>query len=170
MIGKGAKADAILSAEIGLKWRIGRQGFKVERMVPTDQLAALANVITHVGHHETIEPAVPAAVMASSNAGLLVPSVVFGPNEVVYNEELQQVNVFRVARFMEDYPETLITIIGNVKGTNNSLARRRAEHVRDILVNQYGISQKRLKIDTYDVNAKYNLKGYDNSVNFTFSK
>ena len=60
--------------------------------------------------------------------------------------------------------EVRIAVTG---GTDSRLARRRAEKVRDLLVNKYGIFPQRMEIRTYDVNAKYGVTGYEQSVNFT---
>lgn len=87
-------------------------------------------------------------------------------NEDRYNEELQELNVYRMARYLMRYKDIKIAVVGNTGGTDESLARRRAERVRDVLVNKYGIFSERLVICTYDVNAKYGVTGYEQSVNF----
>ena len=101
---------------------------------------------------------------------LLIPSVVFYPNENEFNDELQQVNLFRIARYMMRYKDAKIAIIGNTGNTGEHLARNRAQKIRDILVNKYGIFPGRLSIRVYDVNAKYGVSGYDQSVNFTVAE
>ena len=63
-----------------------------------------------------------------------------------------------------------VTIVGNTGGVSERLARRRAERIRDILVNRYGIASNRFDIRTYDVNAKYGVTGYEQSVNFAVMK
>ena len=98
---------------------------------------------------------------------LPIPSVVFIPDKNDFNEELQMVNVFRIARYMMRYKDAKIAIVGNTGKTDNRLARHRAEKIRDILVNRYGIFPERMEIRTYDVNAKYGVTGYEQSVNFT---
>lgn len=167
-LGKGNKFAGILSGTIGLSYRIGRQGYKVVRLVPQEQLAALNNAITLIRSEQTV-PGDTIEVMKERMAigSLLIPSVVFYPEKNDFNEELQMVNIFRIARYMMQYKDTKIAIVGNTGGTDNRLARHRAEKVRDILVNKYGIFPQRMEIRTYDVNAKYGVKGYEQSVNFT---
>ena len=148
-LGKGNKFAGILSGTIGLSYRIGRQGYKVVRLVPQEQLAALNNAITLIRSEQTV-PGDTIEVMKERMAigSLLIPSVVFYPEKNDFNEELQMVNIFRIARYMMQYKDTKIAIVGNTGGTDNRLARHRAEKVRDILVNKYGIFPQRMEIRT----------------------
>lgn len=172
VIGKGALYDGILSAGIGLKWYIGKQGFQSARMVPQEEIAKL-NAITSTYEekvkHVTVDKLVISQDMYS---GLLIPSVLFFPYKAEFNYELQSVNVFQIAQFMKNYPETKVTVVGNVdeKYCRESLAKRRADKIRQILVTDFGIDSNRLSIDAYDINAKYGVEGYEHSVNFTFSR
>lgn len=101
---------------------------------------------------------------------LLIPSVVFYHDEDRYNEELQELNIYRMARYLVRYKDIKIAVVGNTRGTDERLARRRAERIRDILVNKYGIFPERLVVRTYDVNAKYGVTGYEQSVNFAVTE
>lgn len=167
-LGKGDKFAGILSGTVGLSYRIGRQGYKVVRLVPQEQLAALNNAVTLIRSEQTVPgDTIEVAKERMAIGSLLIPSVVFYPEKNDFNEELQMVNIFRIARYMMRYKDTKIAIVGNTVGANNRLARHRAEKVRDILVNKYGIFPQRMEIRTYDVNAKYGVKGYEQSVNFT---
>ena len=167
-LGKGDKFSGILNGSIGLSYRIGRQGYKVVRLVPKEQLAALNNAVTLI-RQEQIVPGdtIEVAKERMTVGSLLIPSVVFIPDKNDFNEELQMVNVFRIARYMMRYKDAKIAIVGNTGKTDNRLARHRAEKIRDILVNRYGIFPERMEIRTYDVNAKYGVTGYEQSVNFT---
>ena len=170
-LGKGDKFAGILSGTIGLSYRIGKQGYKVVRLVPQNQLAALNNAITMIRSEQTIPGDTVQVEKERMAAGsLLIPSVVFYPEKAEFNEELQMVNIFRIARYMMRYKDTKIAIVGNTGGTDTRLARHRAEKVRDVLVNKYGIFPNRMEIRTYDVNAKYNVTGYEQSVNFTVTE
>lgn len=167
-LGKGDKFAGILSGTVGLSYRIGRQGYKVVRLVPQEQLAALNNAVTLIRSEQTVPgDTIEVAKERMAIGSLLIPSVVFYPEKNDFNEELQMVNIFRIARYMMRYKDTKIAIVGNTVGADNRLARHRAEKVRDILVNKYGIFPQRMVIRTYDVNAKYGVKGYEQSVNFT---
>lgn len=138
------------------------------RLVPKEQLAALNNAVTLI-RQEQIVPGdtIEVAKERMTVGSLLIPSVVFIPDKNDFNEELQMVNVFRIARYMMRYKDAKIAIVGNTGKTDNRLARHRAEKIRDILVNRYGIFPERMEIRTYDVNAKYGVTGYEQSVNFT---
>jgi len=167
-LGKGDKFAGILSGTVGLSYRIGRQGYKVVRLVPQEQLAALNNAVTLIRSEQTVlGDTIEVAKERMAIGSLLIPSVVFYPEKNDFNEELQMVNIFRIARYMMRYKDTKIAIVGNTVGADNRLARHRAEKVRDILVNKYGIFPQRMVIRTYDVNAKYGVTGYEQSVNFT---
>lgn len=170
-LGKGDKFSGILSGTIGLSYRIGKQGYKVVRLVPQEQLTALNNAITMIRSEQTVPGDTVEVVKTRMSAGsLLIPSVVFTPKKVEFNEELQMVNIYRIARYMMRYKDAKIAIVGNTGETEERLARRRAEKIRDILVNKYGIFPQRMEIRTYDVNAKYNVTGYEQSVNFTVTE
>ena len=170
-LGKGDKFAGILSGTVGLSYRIGRQGYKVVRLVPQEQLAALNNAVTLIRSEQTVLGDTVEVVKTRMSAGsLLIPSVVFTPKKAEFNEELQMVNIYRIARYMMRYKNAKIAIVGNTGGTAERLARRRAEKIRDILVNKYGIFPQRMEIRTYDVNAKYNVTGYEQSVNFTVTE
>lgn len=171
-VGKGSKFAGILSGSIGLSYRIGRQGFRVVRLVPQEQLDALNNAITLIRSEQTLPGGTVEVNKENKTIGsLLVPSVVFYPEKNEFNEELQMVNIFRIAQYMMYNRERVIAIVGNTGGTNTRLAHSRAEKVRDLLVNQYGISSDRLKIQAYDINAnQYGTTGYEQSVNFVILK
>lgn len=169
-IGKGGRYCNIFSASIGLRWYISKnRGFRVVRLVPESQLKALSNAVTNVSI-ETIEESDTIMHKRQTIGTLLIPSVVFYPNEDRYNEELQELNIYRMARYLMRYKDIKIAVVGNTGGTDKVLARRRAERIRDILVNKYGISPERLAIRTYDVNAKYGVTGYEQSVNFAVAE
>lgn len=169
-LGKGNKFSGILNGTIGLSYRIGRQGYRVVRLVPQRQLAALNNAISLIRTEQTVSGDTIVMKERMATGSLLIPSVVFYPGKNEFNEELQMVNIFRIARYMMRYKDAKIAIVGNTGGTDSRLARRRAEKVRDVLVNKYGIFPQRMEIRTYDVNAKYGVTGYEQSVNFTVTE
>ena len=113
-LGKGDKFSGILNGSIGLSYRIGRQGYKVVRLVPKEQLAALNNAVTLI-RQEQIVPGdtIEVAKERMTVGSLLIPSVVFIPDKNDFNEELQMVNVFRIARYMMRYKDAKIAIVGN---------------------------------------------------------
>ncbi len=167
-LGKGDWFAGILSGSIGMSYRIERQGFKVVRLVPGKQLAELNNAVSLIRQTQIVKDNTPTVAKKHAAVGsLLAPSVVFTPGENAFNEELQMVNVFRIAQFLMDNEDVKIAIVGNTGKSDAKLAHHRAEKIRDILVNKYGIAPERMEIRTYDVNAKYGVSDYDQSVNFT---
>ena len=169
-IGKGGRYCNVISASIGLRWHISKnRGFRVVRLVPETQLKALSDAVTNVSI-ETVEEGDTIMRKRQTIGTLLIPSVVFYPNEDRYNEELQELNVYRMARYMMRYKDIKIAVVGNTGGTDERLARRRAERIRNILINKYGIFPERLIVRTYDVNAKYGVTGYEQSVNFAVAE
>lgn len=166
-LGKKDQFAGILNVSVGLSYRIGRQGYKVVRLVPKEHLAALNNAVTLIRQEQVVPGDTIEIVKKRMPVGsLLIPSVAFTPDKNDFNEELQMVNVFRIARYMMNSKDVKIAIVGNTGKTDNHLARRRAEKIRDILVNKYGIEPNRLEIRTFDVNTELDVTGYDQSVNF----
>lgn len=103
-----------------------------------------------------VEPVVAAAP--------LMATVRFKINsDKISNEEM--VNVYNIAQWMKDNAQQNVTITGyadkdtGTSAYNMGLSKRRAEAVRDMLVNKYGINPDRLSIQAegssvqpYDVN------------------
>jgi len=171
-IGKGNQFDSYVSGMVGLRWRIGRQGFDVVRLVSPEQYTALNNTVSMIRREVEEESPVNALVSGEglTKVSLLAPSVVFYPKKTDYNEELQLVNIFKVAQFMNSNPDRQLVIIGNVDGTDRSLARKRAAVVKDVLVNRYSIAASRLSIELHSVNETFGVSGHDQSVNFSITR
>lgn len=107
---------------------------------------------------------------ATTGSELLIPAVVFFPDKDTYNEELQQVNIFEVAHFMEEHAGYKIAVIGNSYQTDIKTARKRAERVRNILINRYSIEPSRLVVRVKDMGAvSDNMEG-NQTVNFAIEK
>ena len=154
-------------------WRLRKRLLRCLRILFQKPIlrTAMVSIITMIRSEQTIQGDTIQGMTERMAAGsLLIPSVVFYPEKAEFNEELQMVNIFRIARYMMRYKDTKIAIVGNTGGTDTRLARHRAEKVRDVLVNKYGIFPNRMEIRTYDVNAKYNVTGYEQSVNFTVTE
>lgn len=169
VIGKGGKLDHIGAMALGLKYCIGKQGFNTVRLVSQTEMRQLTHALASTRHEQVKNVTTEQMVLdTTALGGLLIPSVVFFPNKAEYNKELQQVNLYRIALFMELYKDIDITIVGNIHKSARSIAERRVSIVRRILINEYGIDPKRLKTDVYDVNKKYGVSGYEHSVSFTY--
>ena len=170
-IGKGNQFDSYFSGMIGLKWRVSHQGFKVVRLISQEQYAMLNNNISKIRREmEDISMPLVNIMEQDKRFGLLVPSVVFYKGQVAYNEELQLVNIFRIARFMVQHKNRKVIVVGNTSGTDASLAHKRAEFVKDVLVNRYSIEPSRLSVQVQNVNGAFKVSGYDQAVNFSIAE
>ena len=164
-IGKGHRVDAYAYASLGVKVKLGKQGYRLDRVLPTGEYVRLGNVVT--GVKEEYEMNGSKAVVIGD---LFAPSIVFDDNAETYSEELQMVNLSRMAQYMKDNPKLKISVIGNTSKVDTKLAQRRAEIVRQKLIDRYGISADRLVPITLNVNQEYSVKGNDQSVNFGVTK
>lgn len=172
-VGKGSRIDNYMSGFVGLTYRIGRQGFRVERLISPESYAELNNRITTIRRRVEEESRRPDVIQVVEVAGvrnLLVPSVVFFQGKDRFNEELQMVNIFKMAKFMSENPEVDITVIGNTAGSDKDLSRKRAERVKDILVNRYSIAPRRLTVTVQDLRNHADAQGEFNSVNFSITQ
>lgn len=169
-IGKGMGLNAYANASVGLSLKIGHQGYVVERLVTPNQYVKLQEVITTVKEEYnepySITEIISREATPTNTATLFAPSIVFDYGAETYSEELQMVNLYRIARYMDQNPKLKVVVIGNIQSCDNRLARRRAEIVRTILVERYGISPDRLKVMLQDVNKEYHVTGQDQTVNF----
>ena len=171
-IGKGNQFDTFFSGLVGLKWRFGKQGFQVVRLVPTEQYAALNNSVSKIRreyteHSKTVHRTVTHVATGSE---LLIPAVVFFPEKDTYNEELQQVNIFEVAHFMEEHTNYKIAVIGNSHQASDRVARKRAERVRNILINRYSIQPSRLVVRVKDMGSVSDHMEDNQTVNFAIEQ
>ncbi|MDO5571261.1 MAG: hypothetical protein Q4F97_07320 [Bacteroidales bacterium] len=164
-LGKGRHCDIYVSAFAGLSYKIGKQGFTTIALISPESYDALNNRVSSLRKNVTEAPIVK-VVNTKSNISLLAPSVVFNQNTDQFDEELQMVNIFKIAKLMKENPDQKIIIVGNVINSNEALAEKRAKKIKDILVNKYSVSSDRLKIRVQDINKIFNVKGNDQSVNF----
>ena len=109
-------------------------------------------------------PEVPEAVVAEVEPAPLMATVRFRLNSAKITDE-EMVNVYNISKWMSENPDQNVAIVGYADkdtGTseyNMGLSKRRAEAVRDTLVNKYGVNPDRLSIQAegsdvqpYDVN------------------
>ena len=169
-IGKGRRMDAVIGASVGLLVKVGHQGYRVERLITSNQFELMKDVVANI-KEEYEEPVNVSAMvlpldLSSEEGALLAPSIVFDKDKVTYSEELQMVNLFRISQFMAQNPELRILVIGNIEVCDKNLARRRAELIRTTLVERYGIAPSRLKVVLKDVNQEYKVSGREQTVNF----
>lgn len=169
-IGKGMGLNAYASASAGISVSLGRIGYNVERLVTPDQYVKMQEIITTVSEEYNEEFAVTEIVnkdaTTSTTGTLFAPSIVFDEGAETYSEELQMVNLYRIARYMEQNPRLKVVVIGNIQACDNRLARKRAELVRSVLIKRYGIAPDRLRISLQDVNREYHVTGQEQTVNF----
>ncbi len=96
-------------------------------------------------------PEVPEAVVAEVEPAPLMATVRFRLNSAKITDE-EMVNVYNISKWMSENPDQNVAIVGYADkdtGTseyNMGLSKRRAEAVRDTLVNKYGVNPDRLSI------------------------
>ncbi|MCM1033949.1 MAG: OmpA family protein [Odoribacter sp.] len=175
----GAPVDMNLSVIGGFTFHIGGSDFRSYN--PCDYVGYIQNLNNQVNDLRGAL-ATTAAALAAAEAQLpcpevqqvesttiieaapLMATVRFTINSSVISDQ-EMVNVYNVAQWMKDNPDQNVAIVGYAdKDTGSStynmgLSKRRAEAVRDALVNKYGINPDRLSIDAegsevqpYDVN------------------
>lgn len=89
----------------------------------------------------------------------------------------EMVNVYNVAQWMKNNPDQNVAIVGYADkdtGTsdyNMGLSKRRAEAVRDALVNTYGVNPDRLTIDAEGSSVQpYDINNWNRIVIFNNAK
>ena len=170
----GAPIDMNLSVIGGFSFNIGGADFKSYN--PCDYVSYIANLNNQVNDLRGALATTSAALAAAEaqlpcpeiqvqekntviEAAPMMATVRFNINSArIRNEEM--VNVYNVAEWMKANPEQNVVICGYADkdtGTSSStmaLSKRRAEAVRDALVNKYGINPDRLTIDAEGSNVQ----------------
>lgn len=164
-IGKGSRVNTYSYASLGVKVHLGKRGYRLDRVLPTGEYVRLGDVVTGVKEQYEVPGSMTAII-----GDLFAPSVVFDDDAETYSEELQMANISRMAQYVKDNPGLKISVIGNTHKVSKSLAQRRAEIVRQKLIDRYHIEPSRLVATTLDVNAEFDVKGNDQSVNFGVTK
>ncbi len=161
----GEPIDMNLSVIGGFSFNIGGADFKSYN--PCDYTNYISNLNSQVNDLRGAL-ATTAAALAAAEAQLPCPEVVeaaevvetaplmatvrFRLNSAKITDE-EMVNVYNTAEYLKANPEQSVTICGYADkdtGTseyNMGLSKRRAEAVRDLLVNKYGINPDRLSIN-----------------------
>ncbi|MDE6300232.1 MAG: OmpA family protein [Muribaculaceae bacterium] len=185
----GAPVDMNLSVIGGFSFNIGGAGFKAYN--PCDYTNYIANLNNQVNDlHAALNAANVALAVAESQLPCpevqvketvveavapapLMATVRFTINSAKITGE-EMVNVYNVAEWMKQNPDQNVTICGYAdKNTgsadyNMGLSKRRAEAVRDALVNQYGVNPDRLSIDAMGSTVQpYGTNNWNRIVIFT---
>lgn len=174
----GAPIDMNLSVIGGFSFNIGGADFKSYN--PCDYVSYIANLNNQVNDLRGALATTSAALAAAEaqlpcpeiqvqekntvvEAAPMMATVRFNINSArIRNEEM--VNVYNVAEWMKANPEQNVVICGyadkdtGTSSYNMALSKRRAEAVRDALVNKYGINPDRLTIDAEGSNVQPDRK------------
>lgn len=157
--------DGVLSATVGLTYRFPARGFKrpapqlisqLELAALQSDLAALAAANQQLQEDLRMAESQPVAEIAETE--IIVPADIatrtlffkIGSAELSPQEVM---NLSYLAKHMEQFPEATYTINGyadSATGTpsfNQELSMKRAQAVKDVLVNKYGISADRLAVN-----------------------
>lgn len=145
--------DGILSGKVGLKWKIGKQGFRTTHAISSEQYAALSNYLAMVKTEqmEKGKPEEKVVVIPAEKDNILIPYVVFHDGKDTFNQELQMVNISNVAKLIQANPQYTIEIVGNTNATKAEIAESRANKVKEILVNRYSVNADKLVVKTEDM-------------------
>lgn len=150
---EGSEFDGLCQAKLGLKWRIGKQGYKATHFISESQYAALSNYATVIKSEqmEKGQPQEQIVVIPAKMDKVLIPYVVFHDGKATFNKELQMVNISNVAKLMETNPEYKLEIVGNTNSTKAEIAEERANKVKEILIKRYSIDANKLTVTTKDM-------------------
>lgn len=174
----GAPVDMNITATGGFSFNIGGADFKSYNPCEyidyinnlngqiNDLRGALATTAAALAVAEAQLPCppVPEAVVVEAAPAPLMATVRFTINSARISKE-EMVNVYNISKWMTENPDQNVAIVGyadkdtGTSAYNMALSRRRAEAVKDALVNTYGINPDRLTIQAegsdkqpYDVN------------------
>lgn len=138
-----------------------------------DLRGALATTAAALAAAEAQLPCPEAPAAAPAPAATLMSTVRFPINSAVISS-MEEVNVYDAAQWMKANPDQKVVICGYADkdtGTsqyNMALSKRRAEAVRDQLVNKYGINPDRLSIQAEGSNVQpYPTNDWNRIVIFT---
>ena len=161
-IGKGHPVDVLITAMGGFSFNIGGSDFRSYN--PCDYLGYI-NTLNNQVNDLRGELATTVAALAAAEAQLPCPEVAAAtptsPSTPLMAtvrfkinsdriSQYEEVNVYNIAQWMKANPDQKVVIAGYADkdtGTaeyNMALSKRRAEAVRNALVNDYGISADRL--------------------------
>lgn len=183
---QGDPIEADISAIGGLSFNIGARKFTAYN--PCDYLgyindlnnqvnnlrADLAATATALAVAESQLPCPDAQTTVVTEGGTpMLTTVRFTINSANITSE-EMVNVYNVAEYLKANPNTTVTIAGyadkdtGTSAYNQQLSERRAQAVKDALVNDYGISADRLKTQAYgSATQPYGENNWNRIVIFT---
>lgn len=183
----GAPVDMNLSAIGGFTFYVG-DGAGYKSYNPCEYTDYIANLNNQVNDLRGAL-ATTTAALAVAESQLPCPEVVAVQPVVVENNPLlatvrftinsakisseEMVNVYNMAEYLKANPDQNITIMGyadkdtGTSAYNMGLSQRRAEAVRDALVNKYGINPDRLSISAEGSNTQpYDVNNWNRIVIF----
>lgn len=189
---EGAPVDMNISVIGGFTFHIGGSDFRTYN--PCDYLGYISNLNNQVNDLRGAL-ATTAAALAAAEAQLpcppvpdaapapvaaapapLMATVRFTINSARISDQ-EMVNVYNVAQWMKNNPDQNVAIVGYADkdtGTsdyNMGLSKRRAEAVRDALVNTYGVNPDRLNIDAEGSSVQpYDINNWNRIVIFNNAK
>jgi len=112
------------------------------------------------------------AAAEANKSGMGFPVVQFNINSATI-PALQEVNVYKMAQWIKEHPDTDVTITGYADRNtgkasyNLELSRRRAEAIKDALI-RYGVSAGRLTVDAEGCSTQpYDTNNWNRAVIFT---
>ncbi len=164
-LGGSSGYDGMLSATLGLTYRFPARGFRraESQLISSFELAAMQDKIAQMAIEKAeLEKALLNAenrvVTEVTEREVIVPSDI-APRTVFFEKGSSKIstreamNLSYLAEQMKQFPEMTYVVNGYADSAtgspefNKQLSMKRAQAVVDVLVNQYGISSDRLKVD-----------------------
>lgn len=177
---KAGNADWYFNALVGAKINLGKTHSTRTVEAPKPVERVVEKVIERVVEKpckcpEKCEKAPEVKKVVEEKVGPLRRDVFFTISSVaVHNDEQQKVK--DVADYLKANPNATVEVTGYAdKGTGNSklnmsLSQRRAQVVRDLLVNTYGIKASRIKTDAKGDTVQPFAKDVDNRVSICIAQ
>lgn len=185
----GKKYDATANVLVGLTYRFNKSGFELRDVADPAQIAALNKTIndqrSQLGgkdseiqrlKDELAKKPVPPQVIKEvrEDTEVLMNAVVvfrIGSSKL---EQNQDINIYNAAKYLQENPKVKITVTGYADRAtgnptiNQRLSEQRAQAVADILINKYGITKERIKVDASgDKEQPFSIDAWNRVVIFT---
>lgn len=183
------KYDATANVLVGLTYRFNKGGFELKDVMDPAQIAALNKTINdqrsqlsskdseiqRLKDELAKKPVAPQVIKeVKEDTEVLMNAVVVFRLGSARLEQNQDINIYNAAKYLQENPKVKITVTGyadKATGTaaiNQRLSEQRAQAVADILINKYGITRDRIKVEASgDKEQPFSVNEWNRVVIFT---